>query len=203
MSSDLEGSLVEGGLAPAAAKVIANAIANLASQQLSLGRQFQDATPAKQMRLVTADTRRYVLTNLDHSNEEPFARSLDRTKGQYQPRDVRHPYQDSQPATASGTISTPAVREGDYISVVASSKDSVRQATVSLRINQIGGRHTRLNTSTKTVEVVPFSTEVAQEQFVEASFEERPNGTVLKITLKNLRQYTLPNGNKFWGWEAS
>jgi hypothetical protein len=32
---------------------------------------------------------------------------------------------------------------------------------------------------------VPFSVEVSQEQFIEASFEERPTGTVLKIRLKN------------------
>ncbi len=202
MASDLEGSLVEGGVAPAAAKVLANAIANLASQQLSLGRQYQDATPTKQLRLVTPDTRRYVLTNLDHSNEEPFSRSLDRTRGQYTPRDVRHPYQDSQPATASGTLATQPVVEGDYIAVSGAAKDGVKQSTVSLRVSLLGGKHPRLNTSTKSVEAVPFSVEVAQEQFVEAAFEERPSGTVLKITLKNLRKYTLPNGNQFWGWEA-
>lgn len=202
MGSDIESGLVNGGLAPAAAKIVANAIANLSSEQLRLGRQLQDATPAKQLRMISPDSRKYVFTNLDHTKEDPFARSLGSKRGQFESPDRNHPYQDSQPASASGTISTPAVKEGDFIAVSSTSKDSVKQATISLRINDFGGRHARINHSTKAVDSVPFSVEVDQEQFVEAKFEERPNGTVLRITLKNLTLLTLPDSSQFWGWPA-
>lgn len=191
--SDLEQSLVEGGMTPAAAKIVSNAIANLASQQLSLGRQFTDATQTDLLRMVTPETRKHVLTNLDKFGQG------DR---KYEPVDRRHPYQDSQPATAAGTLATPKTKQGDFIDVRQTPKDSVAQDTISLRVNQLGGTHARLNQSTKSVDAVPFSVEVAQEQFIEASFEERPNGTVLKIALKNLQLYTLPDTSQFWGFPA-
>lgn len=200
--SDLEHSLVDGGMTPAAAKIVSNAIANLASQQLSLGRQFSDATQADLLRMVTPETRKHVLTNLDQHGAQPFSRQPARGRGDYAPVDRRHPYQGSQPATAAGTLATPKTQHGDFIDVRQTPTDSVAQDTVSLRVNQIGGTHARLNQSTKSVDAVPFFVEVAQEQFIEASFEERPNGTVLKIALKNLQLYTLPDSSQFWGFPA-
>lgn len=202
MPNELEVSLVVGGMAPAAAKIVANAIANVASPLKSTGRLYSDATPAKPMRMVDSDTRRYVLTNLDHAPEEAFRRSLDRSGGTYKPRDTAHPYSDSQPATSQGTLATPSVKEGDYVSVTTTPKDSVAQSTVSLRVNQAGGPHLRLNSQSKAIDAVPFSVEIDQEQWVEARFEERPTGTVLRITLKNLKQYTLSNGTKFWCFQS-
>ena len=202
MPNELETSLVVGGLAPAAAKIIANAIANLASSQTTTGRRYGDATPDRQLRFGDSDTRRYVLTNLDRPGDEPFRRERERTDSRYSPIDRRHPYANSQPATSQGTLSTPSVREGDYVSVQTSPKDSVEQATIGLRTADMGGQHLRLNRSTKAVDSVPFSVEIDQEQFVAARFEERPTGTVLRITLKNLKQFTLGDGTKFWGWVA-
>lgn len=194
MPSDLEGSLVEGGIAPAAAKVISNAIANLASAQFSKGRRYGDSTPVEQLRMVTPDARRYVLTNLDYG-------TIGQESGDfaYKPRDTAHPYEGSQPATSQGTISTPSVVEGDYVSVRSGTKDSVTQATVSLRIGEVTGPHPRLNRAAKSIDGVPFLVEIDQEQFVQAAFEERPSGTVLKITLRNLKQFTI-NGVTFWGF---
>lgn len=200
MPNNLENSLISGGITPSAAKIIANAIANLASNQLTIGRQFGDATPTKQLRMVDQDTRRYVLTNLDYTPDQTFSQSMNRSGGQYQPRSEKHPYADSQPATAQGTLSTPSVEGSGYVSVSTAANDSVQQASVGLRIRPLGGQHARLNQSTKEVEAVPFSVEIDQEQFVDARFEERPSGTVLKITLKNLVALTLPDGTKFWGW---
>lgn len=181
MPNDLENSLVSGGISPAAAKVIANAIANVASSQLSLGRQYGDATPAQQLRLVDSDARRYVLTNLDHEARKRHGRS-----SKYSPRDTKHPYEDSQPATAQPTLTAQAVRGEDYVSVGAGTQDSVAQSTVGLKVNQMGGQHARLNPATKTIDSVPFLIEPGQEQFIDAQFEERPEGTVLKLRLRNL-----------------
>lgn len=186
MSSDLEGSLVKGGVTPAAAKIISNAIANLASSQLALGRQYGDATPSRQLRMVDGDARKYVLTNLDHSSDAQFASSLSRRGDRYRPRDTRHPYEGSQPATAQPTLTTTSVAEGDYLSAAPATKDSVSQTKVGLRVSKQGGAHARLNPATGAVESIPFLVDNAHEQFIEASFEERPDGTVLKLRLRNL-----------------
>jgi hypothetical protein len=193
MPSDLEMSLVQGGLTASLAKVIAGAIDNIATPKYTRGRAFGDSTPTAQLRMVTPDSRRYVLTNLDSSQN---AQSL----SQYQPKNNSHHYQDSQPATAQGTLATPTVVAGDYCTVSQANKDSVSQATVGLKTSDLGGRHARIDVATKAIQTVPFSVEVAQEQCVEARFEERPDGTVLKIALKNLKTFTLPDGTKIRGW---
>lgn len=184
MPSDLEGSLVKGGISPAAAKIISNAIANLSSSQVALGRRYGDATPVEQLRLVDGDTRKYVLTNLDHQ----ASKAKGRRTAQYQARDTSHPYEDSQPATAQPTITTPSVTAGSYVSVSPETKDSVSQAQVGLNVKDRGGQHARLNPATGAVEAVPFLIENDQEQFIEAKFEERADGTVLKLRLRNLHQ---------------
>lgn len=202
MASDLENSLVDGGISPAAAKIISNAIANASSSQLALGRRYGDATPVDQLRMVSPDTRRYLLDNLDQPRDGRFAKAP-AASGHYVPRDTSHTYTGSQPATAQPTLSTPSVKAGDFIAVGSGTKDSVSQSTVSLRINQLSGQHARLNLGSKTVEAVPFSVEIDQEQFVEASFEERASGTVLKFRFKNVQQLTDKDGKAFWGWAAS
>lgn len=179
MPTDLEGSLVEGGLTPAAAKVIANAIANVASAQLSLGRRFGDATPTKQLRMVDSDTRRYLLPNLDH-DPTPRQKAGDR----WSPRSTSHPYENSQPATAQPTLTTQAVREGDYVSVAAGTENSVAQSQVGLKVKKQGGQHARLNQATGEIEAVPISVVVEPQEYLEATVEEGANGTVIRIRLK-------------------
>lgn len=183
MASDLEGSLVEGGITPAAAKVIANAIANAASAQLALGRRFGDVTPARQLRMVDGDTRRYLLPNLDH---DPRNIATLRTSDRWQPRSTSHPYDGSQPATAQPTLTTQSVKAGDYLSVSPATENSVAQSKVGLKVKNQGGQHARLNPATGAIEAVPFLIENDQEQFIEARFEERSEGTVLKLRLRNL-----------------
>lgn len=202
MPSDLEMSLVDGGLEPALAKVISGAIDNAATPKYSRGRAYADATPPDQMRMITRDLRRYVFTNIDYASDKTFQDSNAQRSATYSPNTTKHPYQDSQPATATGTLATPAVEGGDYVEVATAAKDSVAQATVGLKIGHLGGRHARFDEGSKSIQAVPFSVEVAQEQFIEAHFEERKGGTVLKIALKNLKTFTLPDGTKLRGWAA-
>lgn len=184
MPSDLEQNLVEGGITPAAAKLIANAIDNAATGRLSLGRQMADATPAKRMRLIDGDTRRYVLTNLDHPMDSPFRQRLHSTVGQYAPRNTAHPYEGSQPASPSPTLRTPTVKAGKFVSVGAATTDDVAQSEVTLNIKERGGKHARLDPATGAVESVPISVEVEPKEYLEATVEERPEGTVIRIRLK-------------------
>lgn len=188
MASDLEVNLVNGGVAPAAAKIIANAIANLATSRTDIGRRYGDATPREQLRLIDGDTRRYILGNLDQPRDGGFRRKSRSPDGRYSPRDTSHTYEGSQPSTANPTLTVQSVAEGDYIAATPAASDSVAQSKVGLKVVQKGGNHARLNPATKAVESVPFSVETDQEQFIDASFEDRPDGTVLSIRLRNLEQ---------------
>jgi hypothetical protein len=188
MPNDLEVGLISGGVTPAAAKIIANAIANLASSQVAIGRRYGDATPVDQLRMVDANTRRYVLTNIDQPADEQFAQSLTQRGDKYSPATPRHSYRDSQPATANPTLTTQSVKGAGYVSSTPGTADSVAQSSVGLNVAPRGGQHARLNQATGQIEAVPFLIENDQEQFIEAKFEERPGATVLKLRLRNLDQ---------------
>ena len=181
MASDLEANLIMGGLTPAAAKVIANAISNSATGRTSTGRQLADATPTDRMRVIDSDTRRYLLTNLDYPTDSPFRSRMQSTSSQYDPASKTHPYLNSQPASANPTLSTPGVRAGKFIAVSAAIKDEVAQSEVTLRVATRGGSHARLNEATGEVEAVPILVEVEPKSMLEAVVEERPNATVIKL----------------------
>lgn len=181
MPNDLETSLIAGGLTPAAAKIVSNAIANVATAKVNTGRQLADATPVDRMRLINSDTRRYLLTNLDYPTDNPFRTRLDSTATQYHPNDNTHPYQDSQPASANPTLNTPTVKAGSYVSVATSTANKVAQSEVSLRVASRGGNHARLNPATGEIESVPLLIEIEPKNKVEAKVEERPDATVIRL----------------------
>lgn len=188
MANDLEANLVSGGVTPAAAKIIANAIANVATSRTDIGRRYGDATPTGQLRMIDADTRRYLLGNLDQPRDGAFRRKSRSPDGRYFPRDTSHTYENSQPASASPTLTAGSVADGDYISSSQTATESVAQSRVGLNVVKKGGQHARLNPATGAVESVPFLVENDQEQFIEAKFEERPEGTVLTLRLRNIDQ---------------
>lgn len=196
MPSDLENALIKGGIMPAAAKLISNAIDNAGTSTVRTGRQLADATMVERMRLIDSDTRRYVLTNLDYP-------AKDASRARFQPRGDKHPYDESQPASSNPTIATPNVTAGQYISVTRGTQNEVAQAEVGLRVSSKGGTHARVNPGTGEIEAVPISVEIAQEQFVEATVEERPDKTVIKIALKGLGQFTDSTGKELWGFVRS
>lgn len=181
MPSDLESNLVDGGLSPALAKLISNAIDNAATKRLSTGGNVADATPVEKMRLIDSDTRRYMLTNLDYPVDNPFRARVQSKGGKYTPRETGHPYADSQPAAVSPTLSTQAVKAGKYISVAAASTNEVAQSEVSLSIVNRGGRHARFNPATGQIDSVPLLVEVQPQNKVEATVEERDDATVIRL----------------------
>lgn len=178
MPSDLENSLIDGGITPAAAKVISNAINNVATGRTNIGRQLADATPTQAMRMIDSDTRRYVLTNLDYPAKESVG-------GPTLPRGGQHPYEGSQPASANPTINTPGVKAGSFVSVNTGAENAVAQATVSLNVRQMGGQHARLNHSTGVIEAVPISVEFEPKGLLEAEVVEEAGRTVIKIRAIN------------------
>ena len=68
-----------------------------------------------------------------------------------------------------------------FVSVSTGTKNDVAQTEVSLRIATRGGSHARLNTATGEVEAVPILLEVEPQNRLEATVEERPDATVIKL----------------------
>jgi len=182
---DLESALVDGGIPATAAKILSNAIANAASGGVVYGRRTADATPIKKMRLIDGDTRKYLLGNLDYPSEEAFRKRLRNAGDQFHRHAVNHPYADSQPATANPTLTAGTVKAGKYLSTEAARTDDVAQSEVGLNINDKGGGHPRLNSSTGAVESVPISVEIEPKGLMTGTVVEEGGRTVVKLTIIN------------------
>jgi microcystin-dependent protein len=207
-SGQLVQALIDGGLEPAAARVIANAIANAASPAFSQARDVQDATPTDQLRMVTSDTRKYVLTNLDYSREAPYQARLRSTVGRYEVPSADHPYKDSQPVTPVPPLSTPTVAGGKYVTVESATIDGAPTSTVSLSFGVVAGGHLRIRPATNALDAVPFTVS-APQALVTASVVEQAAATNLEIVVRGLnsRPVVLSDGSTVrllvWGDSTS
>lgn len=186
MAKDLEAALIDGGVTPAAAKVLANAIDNAASGILTSGRQVTDNTPVQKMRQIGPSDRELVFTNLDYPTEG----LADRMKiaGGFQQDPRQHPYLNSQPASGDPTITTDSVRAGKYVKVERKTADKVAQSEVSVEMEDQGGSHARANAATGKIENVPFLVRCYPQNIIEGNFVEEDGRTVLEIRLKKLTQ---------------
>jgi len=205
-STDLMISLVEGGLTPAAARAISNALANAATPQYSQSRDVADATPREQLRLIDSDTRRYLLTNLDFSNESPYQASLQANPGQYAGGPADHPYKDAQPVAPVPPLSQNSVTGGDFISVDNTVRDNAPVASVSLKLGVKSGPHLRINSATKSVEAVPITFNSPQG-LVTGSITNEATATNVEIVVRALSTIgvTLGDGStaNILGWTDS
>ena len=194
-SGDLARALIEGGLAPQASRIIANAIANAASPTLSKGGDTTDATPTEALRLITPDTRRYRLTNLDYSPSDPFQQRLTTTAGKFAPPDRDHPYKDSQPVSTAPPLSSPRVQGGNYVAVENIVEGSAAISRLDLKLKTEQGRHLRLDPSTKSLEAIAWSATSDSPRVLGAEVREGEQGTELVISLRNLQEVTTLLGN--------
>ena len=185
MASELENQLVDGGISPSAAKIIANAIDNAATGRLTTGRQMSDNTPVQRMRQINAADRRNLFSNLDYSDSVPLSDRL-AVDSTFQNPFKDHPYRDRQPATSNPTLETATVKAGNYVEVGQNTEKEVAQAEVGLKVEEKGGEHARVNKATGAVENVPFLVRCHPEKLIEAQFIEEEGQTVLDIRLKNL-----------------
>ena len=205
MADGLENALIDGGITPAAAKLLSNAINNAATGLTTTGRQVTDSTPAEKMRQIGPEDRTLLFTNLDHPTEGLAARM--KIKDGYDPVTNPHPYQDSQPSSADPTLNTPNLLAGDFLSVKQKTENSVSQSEVGLDIEEKGGQHARINKEKGTVESVPFLVKCEPERLLEAQFIEEEGQTVLHIRLKHLdsagRITGFSNGSHTWAEGAS
>ena len=206
-SGDLTQTLIGGGLTPQAARAIANALANAHSGTFSRGRDTSDTTPTDQLRLVTAETRRYQLTNLDFSPTAPFQERLSSNPGQYAGLPQDHPYKDSQPISSEPPLSAPRVQGSDYVDVTNDVESNSAVSKVALRLRQQTGRHLRIDPSTKFLDALPLQAVSDSPRFISAEFSESDEASNLKVSLRNLEETSvlLSNGNKqsVWAFPAS
>lgn len=197
-SGDLVTSLIEGGISPVAASIIANALANASSPQFSSGNDRVDSTPKEQLRLITPETRKYHLTNLDYTPAEPFQKRLSGNVNAYAGGPGDHPYKDSQPVSPTPPLAQPAVRGSDYITVsnIVERNSNISEVSLDLR-RDTGGRHLRLDPSTKSIESVPFIASPEVPRYLASEFRETEKGTELVHGLRNLATMTvaLNSGN--------
>ena len=184
MASELENQLVDGGISPSAAKIIANAIDNAATGRLTTGRQMSDNTPVQRMRQINAADRRNLFSNLDYSDSVPLSDRL-AVDSTFQNPFKDHPYRDRQPATSNPTLETPTVKAGNYVEVGQNTEKEVAQSEVALNVEDKQGEHARLNKSTGKVESVPISVVVEPKGLLEAQVVEEEGRTLIKITVVN------------------
>ncbi|MFM8495304.1 MAG: phage tail protein [Planctomycetia bacterium] len=207
-SGQLVQALIDGGLQPAAARVIANALANADSPAFSNARDVQDATPTDQLRMVTSDTRKYLLTNLDYSREPPYQARLRSSPGRYELPTADHPYKDSQPVTPVPPLSTPTVTGGKYVEVESGVQDGAPTAAVSLSFGTVSGTHLRIRPATNSLEAVPLTVS-APQALVTASVDEQATATNIEIAVRGLnsRAVVLSDGSTaqvlVWGKSAT
>ena len=183
-SGNLIQNLISGGMAAPLAKLVANAIANANTGQLSKGADAVDGTPALAMRMIDADARRYQFPNLDYSPDQPYQDTLGASPVRYTDATADHPYQDSQPVQASPPLSQPAIKGGAYIDAVPGVENNASQTVVNLRIKQGDGTHLRLNPSTNSIESVPLSFNFPQG-IVAGSVSETDAGTEITLSIPN------------------
>ena len=193
-SGQLVQALVDGGVKPAAARVIANALANADTPQFSGTRDVQDATPTDQLRMVTSDTRRYLLTNLDYSREAPYQARLQASPGRYESASSDHPYKDSQPVTPVPPLSRASVAGGPYITVEAAVQDGAPEFTVSLKFGLTGGTHLRIKPATSALEAVPL-TVTSPQGLVTATVSEQAAATNLELAVRGLSSRAVVLGD--------
>jgi len=189
-SGQLVQALIDGGVAPAAARVIANTLANAGTPQFSQSRDLSDQTPATALRMIDRDTRKYQFTNLDYSSEEPFERRLRTSPGQYQSSASDHPYKDAQPVAPVPPLSKASVGGGEYVTVENTVQDGAPLATVSLKLNSRAGTHLRINPATNSIDAVPFSFGSPQG-LVTADVTEKTNSTDIELAVRGLRAITV------------
>lgn len=199
-------ALIDGGISPAASKVIANAIANATTPLYSQSRDVNDVTPTETLRLIDSDARRYVLTNLDYSSEAPYQKRLSAKPGQYGGGPEDHPYKDSQPVAPVPPLSTPAVQSGDGVTVRQNVEDNSAINTVSLKFGIKSGSHMRYNAGTQAIDTVPI-TVACPQGLVVGTITETTDSTNLELSVRQLESRTVVRSDGttagVFGWPDS
>lgn len=190
MPSNLEADLIDGGLTPAAAKAIANAIGNQNSNQQRKATQLVDGTPTEMLRMVTPEARRSYFSNLDQPKDARFARRLAAQKRAFGSNESPHSYDHSEPRATTSRINTPSIVAGDLLKTSTAVEQDVQQTKIS--VDYTGdGRHLRLNAQKDAIEAVDLATENQTEARIANEFVNESGRTVLKSKIQGLGSRTV------------
>lgn len=183
-------ALIDGGVSAAAAQIIANALANANTPQLSQARDVSDQTPVEQLRLIDRDSRLYQFNNLDYSSEDPYERVLRGNPGQYTSSTSDHPYKDAQPVLPVPPLSRPRINPGLYTKVDNTVESGAPLSTIGLNVVKSLGPHLRVNQSTNTVEAVPLAF-TSPQGLVTAASTEASDSTSIELQVRSLSSMSL------------
>jgi len=197
MADDLESSLIDGGISPAAAKILANAISNAATGRLSTTRQLEDATSRRSLRQIERNARKHQYTNLDQPGDPLYRRAVAEEMGVYQSPQHKHTYQDSQPASANPTLTQPTTVGGDFVVAERKTDGDVAQSEVTIDVHDKGGKHARINQASGKVETVPISLQIEPQGLLEGEVIEESGQTVIRLRIIN--QGLLEFNSWKWG----
>jgi hypothetical protein len=151
--------------------------------------------------MITPDTRRNYLTNLDQPRDKRFAKRLAASNAIAQ--DTPHSYDRSEPRATTSRINTPAIVAGDLIQTSTSVEGDVQQTKIG--VDYTGdGRHLRLNPQKDAVEAVDLVTDNQTEARIVNEFVDQAGQTVLRSKIRGLStdQVVLANGTSLpvSGW---
>jgi len=185
-------SLVSGGVSAPAAAQIANAIDNKNAAQVAHSASYSDATNKAALRMVSADTRKYELTNLDFRHEKQYQQAATKTERVFSPPPVDHPYKDSQPQLINSPLSSSPILAGPYIKTVDTVTSGAVQSTVALNIGLATGVNLRINKGSQTLEAVPMTVRNTTNFPLTYSFDSTEQGIELVLTGANLVEFEFP-----------
>lgn len=193
--ADLEGSLTAAGLQPAAAKIIANALANLDSPKTLQATTLVDSTPTDDMRLITSDTRDYRLKNLDYVAQEPARRAKTSRRGEYVQQKTEHPYRNSQPVDTGQPLSPQKFTGEGAVQVTSQTENNVPLYKIGLRIRG-EGQHMVLTPDRQSIRGVRLTASSSHPTRANLQITSGPDSTEVFLRLIGLEQVTvsLPDG---------
>ena len=193
--ADLEGSLTAAGLQPAAAKIIANALANLESPKTLQATTLIDSTPTDAMRLITSDTRNYRLKNLDHVAQEPARRAKSSRRAKYVQQKTDHPYRDSQPVDTGQPLNPQKFTGEGAVQITSETENNVPLYKIGLRVRG-EGQHMVLASDRQSIRGVRLSGGSTHPTRARLEVESGPDETEVFLRLIGLEQVTvsLPDG---------
>lgn len=190
-STNVFNALVTGGISAPSAIEISNALTNKNAPQTASAAAYSDATNRKTLRLITANARRYDLTNLDFRHEQLYQASSVQKDRTLSAPPVDHPYKDSQPQLVNSPLSASPIAVGPYLKSTDTVTSSAVQSTVSLKFGITGGEILRLNKASQSIDAVPIMVTNTTNIPLSYSFVNTDKGIELVISGKNMVEFTI------------
>ena len=184
-------ALVTGGISAPSAIEISNALTNKNTAQTASAAAYSDATNKKTLRLITANARRYDLTNLDFRHEQVYQGSKTQIERLFTAPVVDHPYKDSQPQLINSPLSASPIAVGPYLKSTDTVTSSAVQSTVSLKFGITGGEILRLNKASQSIDAVPIMVTNTTNIPLSYAFTNTDKGIELVISGKNMVEFTF------------